>query len=90
MLSASLHSRRYYGNVSVASRGQEIVSYTCICVQLDDTLILLFYLKVSTCFGHSLPIIRRSYTAWSAVIYGKRKCGRGGGGWGFVFYLSVG
>jgi hypothetical protein len=30
--------------------------------------------NISTCFGRSLPIIRRSYTAWSAVGYGKRKC----------------
>jgi hypothetical protein len=35
-----------------------------------------FIYNISRCFGRSLPIIRRSYTAWSAVGYGKRKCGR--------------
>jgi hypothetical protein len=30
-----------------------------------------FIYNISTCFGRSLPIIRRSYTARSAVGYGK-------------------
>jgi hypothetical protein len=40
------------------------------------SLILLFYLKQLYMFRRSLPIIRSSYTAWSAVVYGKRMCGR--------------
>jgi hypothetical protein len=38
--------------------------------------LFFIFLNNSTCFGRSLPIIRSSYTAWSAVVYGKRKCGR--------------
>jgi hypothetical protein len=36
------------------------------------SVVILF----KTCFGCFLPIIRRSYTVWSAVGYGKRKCCR--------------
>jgi hypothetical protein len=40
------------------------------------SLICYFILNNSTGFRHSLPIIRSSYTAWSAIVYGKRMCGR--------------
>jgi hypothetical protein len=46
-----------------------------IGVQLDVTY-LLFYLKQLYTFRAFLPIIRSSYTAWSAIVYGKWKCGR--------------